>query len=161
MQKSKARVALVGAALITLGVIGAGAVIAAPAQRATAATTAAAGAAKPAALGPFERIGRQVVHGTVVVQRKDGTFVTLQLDRGAVASIGAGTMTISEAGGRTETVATDADTRVRKAGAKSDLSKLVVGDKVRVVSEVRDSVAVARMILVQRPRPAQLPAPTH
>lgn len=159
MRKSTARVTLVGAALLTLGVIGAGAVTAAPAQpRSSAAFSA---AAEKAALGPFERIGRRVVHGTVVVQRKDGTFVTLQLDRGTIASVGAGTIVISEPGGRTETVTTNSDTRVRKDGAKSDLTRLTVGDKVSVVSEVQGSAAVARMILVPRLRPAQLPAPTN
>jgi hypothetical protein len=160
MRKSTARVALVGAALITLGVIGAGAVAAAPAQPQTG-TGAVAAAGKAAALGPFERIGRRVVHGTVVVQKKDGTFVTLQLDRGTIASVGSGTITISEPGGRTETVTTNADTRVRKGGAKSDLSKLAVGDTVSVVSEVQGSSAVAQMVLVPRPRPTQLPAPTN
>jgi len=157
MRKSTARVALVGAALLTLGAIGAGGVTAAPAQAPAASGTAAA----PAALGPFERIGRHVVHGTVVVEKKDGTFVTLQLDRGTIASVGSGALTISEPGGRTETVTTNADTRVRKGGARSDLSKLAVGDKVSVVSEVQGSTAVAQMILVPRPRPTQLPAPTN
>jgi hypothetical protein len=159
MRKSTARVALVGAALLTLGAIGSGAVIAAPAKAPAAAGTAAAAA--PAALGPFERIGRRVVHGTVVVQKKDGTFVTLQLDRGTIASVGSGALTISEPGGRTETVTTNADTRIRKGGAKSDLSKLAVGDRVSVVSEVQGSTAVAQMIIVPRARPTQLPAPTN
>ena len=160
MRKSTARVALVGAALITLGVIGAGAVAAAPAQPQTG-TGAGAAAGKAAALGPFERIGRRVVHGTVVVQKKDGTFVTLQLDRGTIASIGAGTVTIAEPGGRTETVTTNSATRVRKDAAKSDVSKLAVGDRVAVVSEVQGSGAVARMIMVPRPRPTTFPAPTN
>jgi hypothetical protein len=159
MRHPTARVALVGAALLTLVVIGAGAAVAAPAP-----APAAAGAAATApnsALGPFDRIGRAVVHGTVVVQKKDGTLVTMQLDRGTIAAIGGGTITISEAGGRTETVTTNADTRVRKDGAKSDLSRLAVGDKVSVVSEVQGSTPVAKTILVPRPRPTQLPAPTN
>ena len=159
MRKSTARVALVGAALLTLGVIGAGAVTAAPAK--PQARMAAAAAAKPAALGPFARIGRHVVHGTVVVEKKDGTFVTLQLDRGTIASVGGGTLTISEAGGRSETVTTDARTRFRKDGAKSDLAGLAIGDKVAVVSEVQGSTAVAQLVLVPRPRPAKTAAPTN
>ena len=154
MRKSTMRVALVGAALLTLGVMGAGSVAAAP-------STAAAAPAKAAAVGPFDRIGRHVVHGTVVVQKKDGTFVTLQLDRGTIASIGAGTVTIAEPGGRTETVTTNSATRVRKDAAKSDVSKLAVGDRVAVVSEVQGSGAVARMIMVPRPRPTTFPAPTN
>ena len=154
MRKSTARAALVGAALLSLGVVGAGAVTAAPVQP-QARTGIAAAAAAADALGPFERIGRHVVHGTVVVQKKDGTFVTMQLDRGTIASIGSGMVTVSEPGGRTETVATNAQTRVRKDGVKSDLSKLAVGDRVGVVSEVQGSTAVAQLIVVPRPRPAR------
>lgn len=157
MRKSTSRVALVSSALLALGVMSAGVVSAAPAQPGSAQASA---PAKPGP-GPFDKIMRHVVHGTVVVEKKDGTFVTLQFDRGTIASIGAGTLTISEAGGRTETVATNADTRVRKNGVKSDLSRLAVGDKVAVVSELRGSTPVAKMILVPRPRPTQLPAPTN
>jgi len=157
MRKPTARIAVVGAALLVLGVMGAGAVTAAPGQAPGAAPTGAApsAAANPALVGPFARIGRQVVHGTVVIAKKDGTLVTLQLDRGAIASVGSGTITISEAGGRTETVTTDVTTRVRRAGAKSDLAALAVGDRVAVVSEVQGSTAVARMIVVPKPLPAR------
>ena len=157
MRKSTARVALVGAALLVLGVMGAGAVSAAPGQAPAAAPSA---SAKPAG-GPFDKVLRRMVHATVVVRNADGTVATYQLDRGTIASVGSGTITISEAGGGTATVSTDAATRVRKAGAKSDLSSLAAGDQVSVVSEVQGSTAMAKAIVVPKPLAARLPAPTN
>ncbi len=149
MHRHGGRFALVVAALLTLGIVGAGTVLAAqPAP-----------AAKSAKAGALEKIARHIIHGTVVVQRADGTLRTLQIDRGTIASVGGSTITIAEPGGD-QTVGTDARTRVRRNGVKSDLSKLVVGDKVRVISEVTGGSAVADLIVVPRPRPTPLPART-
>jgi hypothetical protein len=141
---------LVVAALLTLGIVGAGTVLAA--QPAPA-------AAKAARAGALEKIARHIIHGTVVVQRADGTLQTLQIDRGTIASVGGSTITIAEPGGD-QTVGTDAQTRVRRNGVKSDLTKLVVGDKALVISEVTGGSAVADLIVVPRPRPTPFPART-
>jgi hypothetical protein len=147
MARKTGRLALVGAALLTLGILGSGTAMAA------------SPAAARAAAGPLEKITRHIVHGTVVVQKRDGTLQTLQIDRGTIASISGGSITISEPGG-SQVVGTDAQTRVRKGGAKSSVAQLAVGDRVAVVSEVRGGTAVARLVLVPRPRPATLPAQT-
>lgn len=150
MHRHGGRIALVVAALLTLGIVGAG--------------TAAAGHPAPAAVkavkaGALEKLARHIVHGTVVVRRADGTLHTMQIDRGTIAAVGGGTITIAEPIGN-QTVGTDAKTRVRKNGAKSDLSRLAVGDKVLVISEVTGGSAVADLIVVPRPRPTPLPAQT-
>jgi hypothetical protein len=150
MHRHGGRFALVVAALLTLGIVGAGTVLAA--QPAPA-------AAKAAKAGALEKIARHIIHGTVVVQRADGTLQTLQIDRGTIASVGGSTITISEPGGD-QTVGTDAQTRVRRNGVKGDLTKLVVGDKVLVISGVTGGSAVADLIVVPRPRPTPLPAQT-
>ncbi len=145
MSRKTGKLALAGAALLALGILGSG--------------TAAAAQPARAAAGPLEKITRHIVHGTVVVQKKDGTLQTLQIDRGTIASISGATITISEPGG-SQVVTTDAQTRVRKNGAKSDVSKLAVGDRVAVVSALDSGTAVAQLIIVPRPVPAKLPAQT-
>jgi hypothetical protein len=155
MRIAKWRIALVGAALVALGVAGAGMVVAAPSVPAAGPS---ADAARQAPDG-MRRLARDrhIVHGVVTVEKKDGTLVTIQLDRGIVASVGGGSLTISEKGGRTEAVTTSTDTRVRKGGAKSDLSKLAVGDTVVVTSELSGSTPVAKLIVVPRPLPKAQP----
>jgi len=155
MRIAKWRIALVGAALVALGVAGAGMVVAAPPVPA-AGPSADAAQQTPDGVRRLAR-DRHIVHGVVTVEKKDGTLVTIQLDRGTVASVGGGSLTISEKGGRTETVTTNTDTRVRKDGAKSDLSKLAVGDTVVVTSELSGSTPVAKLIVVPRPLPKAQP----
>lgn len=155
MRIAKWRIALVGAALVALGVAGAGMVVAAPSVPAAGPSADAAQQA-PDGMRRLAR-DRHIVHAVVTVEKKDGTLVTIQLDRGTVASVGGGSLTISEKGGRTETVTTNTDTRVRKDGAKSDLSKLAVGDTVVVTSELSGSTPVAKLIVVPRPLPKAQP----
>ena len=153
MRRKAGRLALLGTALLMLGVVGAGSVMAA--SPAPTAPTAAA-AVKKAAAGPLVRMVRHVVHGTFIVQKPDGTLQTIQVDRGTIASISGATITISEPSGN-QTVATNAQTRVRKDGAKADVSRLAIGDKVLVISTVENGTPVADYILVPRPRPATPP----
>ena len=149
MHRHGGRIALLAAALLTLGIVGSGTVMAAQ--------PAPAKVAKAVKAGAVERLARHIVHGTVVIQRADGTLQTLQIDRGTIATVGGGTITIAEPGG-SQTVATDAQTRVRKNGAKSSMSALVVGDKVLVISDLATGSPVADLVIVPRPRPTPLPA---
>ena len=149
MHRHGGRIALLAAALLTLGIVGAGTVMAAQ--------PAPAKVAKAVKAGAVERLARHIVHGTVVIQRADGTLQTLQIDRGTIATVDGGTITIAEPGG-SQTVATDAQTRVRKNGAKSSVSALVVGDKVLVISDLATGSPVADLVIVPRPRPTPLPA---
>jgi hypothetical protein len=149
MHRHGGRIALLAAALLTLGIVGSGTVMAAQ--------PAPAKVAKAVKAGAVERLARHIVHGTVVIQRADGTLQTLQIDRGTIATVGGGTITIAEPGG-SQTVATDAQTRVRKNGAKSSVSALVVGDKVLVISDLATGSPVADLVIVPRPRPTPLPA---
>jgi hypothetical protein len=149
MHRHGGRIALVAAALLTLAIVGAGTVMAAQ--------PAPAKVAKAAKAGAVERLARHIVHGTVVIQRADGTLQTLQIDRGTIAAVGGGTITVAEPGG-SQTVATDAQTRVRKNGAKSSVTALAVGDRVVVISDLTTGSPVADLVVVPRPRPTTLPA---
>ncbi len=105
--------------------------------------------------------GRAFVHAVVTLQRPAG-LVTFQVDQGTLATIASGSLTIGEAGGRSETVATSAQTRVRKDAQKSALTNLAAGDHVIVVSRFDASgKPVALLVIVPRPAgsgPAASPA---
>jgi Domain of unknown function (DUF5666) len=93
------------------------------------------------------RIGRNVVHGVVTVQDKDGNLITIQVDHGTIASIGSGSITIDEAGGSSVTVTTDSNTLVRIDGQKASLDDLKSGDQVYVQSRLDNGTALAKHIL--------------
>lgn len=157
------RLALTGAAIVILAAVGVG-LVAASSTTPGAATggLANAPAASPAPgadtarhpglrklLGRFGPAARRFVDGTLNYVGKDGTVVTIQLDHGTVASIGSGSMTIDEAGGRQVTVSTDGNTVVRLGGGAGlgKLSDLQVGDEVFVQSRVDGSSTLAKHIL--------------
>lgn len=172
------RHALIVSALVVLSAIGGGLVQAASASPAPAAaasanaaktTTAAAAPTEPGAeLPPFlgerlralrDRLGdggvgrlrKHLVHGTVTVLNREGKLITLQLDHGTVSAIADGSITIAEAGGSSVTVATTAETRVRKDRKPASLAGLAVGDEVVVHSVVDAGSATARGIVVPAP----------
>jgi hypothetical protein len=94
------------------------------------------------------KAGKHLVHAEVTVTDKDGDLVHLQLDHGTVASIGGGSLTITEAGGGTETVSTSDLTIVRVGRQKGDLGDVTVGAEVFVQSRVVGSTVLAKRILV-------------
>src|SRR5512146_2516550 len=154
------RLALTGGAVIVLAVAGIGFAAASSAPSAPAADVAAAGpTAGPDAAGPLAglrdrlgagrllRIGRQLVHADVTVNR-NGQLVNVQLDHGTVQSIGGGKLTIAEAGGTTVTISTDDATKVHLGRTAGKLGDVKVGAEVFVRSIVDGGNAVAKGILV-------------
>jgi hypothetical protein len=156
------RLLLTGGAITILALAGIGFVAAAnspvaPAADAVAADPTGAPAAAPGErLGPraglagprLLRAGRHLVHAEVTVTDRDGKLVNLHFDHGTVQSIGDGKITISEAGGGTETVSTDDATIVRIGRAKGGLGDLKVGAEVFVQSRVDGSTVLAKRIVV-------------
>lgn len=168
------RLAIVAGALIVLSAIGGSLVQAASAPSASTASTgvvspaatvpAAIGSDLPLLLGErlralrdrfgdggLGRLRKHLVHGTVTVLARDGKLVTIQLDHGTISSLGDGSITIAEAGGSSVTVATTAETRVRKDRQPASLAALAVGDEVVVASVVDGGSATARGIVVPPP----------
>ncbi|MBI3751374.1 MAG: hypothetical protein HY263_06925 [Chloroflexi bacterium] len=157
------RLALTGAAIVILAAVGVGLVAASSnGPAAPASDPAAAPAASPAVGGDAARhpglrklLGRvgpaakHFVNGTLNYVDKDGAIVTIQLDHGTIASIGSGSITISEAGGRQVTVSTDTDTVVRLGGGAGlgKLSDLKAGDEVFVQSRIDGGSTLAKHIL--------------
>lgn len=161
------RLALTGGAIVILVAVGVGLVAASTsAPAAPVAPAAAAPSGSPGPGGPAgflrQRLGthlgrlagerllaRHLVHATVTVTDKDGKLVTVQLDHGTLASIGSGSLSISEAGGSTVSVATDADTVVRLGGGagKGTLGDLRVGDEIFVQSRIDGGATLAKHVL--------------
>lgn len=152
------RFALTGGALIVLSIVGFGLVQASsPAARpvavASAPQAAAAVVANPDVDGLLAdariRAGRYLVHGIVTIDSPAEGLITIQLDGGSISAVDADSITISEKGGGSVTVAITADTRVRIEGKRAKASDLKVGQTVRVVSRVgADGSATARRIVV-------------
>lgn len=151
------RIALTGAALAVLTVVGIGLAQAAPPTASVAApSTAAAEAVAPAASGaPSDearlRPFRRLVHGTITFDHPDEGLITVQLDGGTISAVDADSITIAEAGGASVTVAIDDETRVRIARKRSAVTDLKAGQTVRVVSRVADGGTVTAKRIVVLP----------
>ena len=168
------RLALVASALVVLGALGAGLVLAAD-------PVASPAAPEAIGLGAFldpgpvpgdtaaiaaERLGpraghflhrlQRLVHAEATVDLPDKGIVTFAVDHGTISAIGGGTVSVKEKDGRTATLKTTDETRVRKGGEPAKLTDLKVGDEVVVMSRLEDGSFVAYRIGVP---PAQ-PAPT-
>jgi Domain of unknown function (DUF5666) len=165
------RVALTGAAIVILLLVGVGLVaasvagpaastqgnVAAPAATGAPSTTDRTGLRERIAGILGRRVGRAAQHfvdGTLTFTDKDGNLVTIQLDHGTIASIGSDSITIAEASGRQVTVSTDATTVVRLGGGAGigKLSDLKVGDQVFVQSRLDGSTTLAKHILRVPPK---------
>jgi hypothetical protein len=154
------RLALTGGAIVILLLAGLGLAFAStapttPAANVTSAASTAAPNSGPAAgargkarIARLLKIGRRLVHADVTVVGKDGQLVHIQRDHGTVQSIGDGTLTISEAGGGTETVSTDDATKVFVGLSAGKLADVKVGAEVFVRSLVDGGTTLAKRIIV-------------
>jgi hypothetical protein len=116
----------------------------------TAALPAVAGRnAAPGVLGRL-RIGRRLVHGTIVVDLPKTGLTTVQVDHGTISTVGATSLTISEAGGTSATVTLGDKTRVRRTGAKAAIADLKTGDEVFVMSKVEAGGTIAYLVIVPK-----------
>jgi hypothetical protein len=107
-----------------------------------------------AALGAkLLRIGRHLVHLEATVTDRDGKLVVLWLDHGTVQAASSGSLTLSETGGGTETIETDAQTIVRVGREDGTLSDVTAGDEVFVQSRVDGGRTLAKRILIIPTKP--------
>jgi len=155
------RLALTGGAIVVLVLAGLGLAAASNGPATPAANIAAAApTAGPSTNGPAAngknrvnglralRLGRHLVHATVTVTDKDGNLVNLQFDHGTVQSIVNGTLTISEAGGGTQTVSTDDATKIFLGRTAGKLADVKVGAEIFVRSRIDGGTTLAKRILV-------------
>jgi len=102
-----------------------------------------------AALGArLLRLGRHIVHVEATVTDRDGKLITIWLDHGTVQSVGSGSVTISETGGGSQTLKTDAATIVHLGKADATLADVTAGDEVIIKSRVDGGGALAKRILI-------------
>jgi hypothetical protein len=111
--------------------------------------------AAPAAANPRGQLRRlaawrRLVHATVVVDLRQGGLTTVQLDHGTISAVGATTLTISETGGGSMTVALDAESHVRRNGAKASIADLKTADEVFVLSKVEAAGTTAYLVVVPK-----------
>jgi hypothetical protein len=111
--------------------------------------------AAPDAAGPRGQLRhlaawRRLVHATVVVDLKQGGLTTVQIDHGTISAVGATTLTISEAGGGSVTVALGDESHVRRNGAKAAVADLKTADEVFVMSKVEAGGTTAYLVVVPR-----------
>jgi hypothetical protein len=113
-------------------------------------TTAARDAAGPR--GQLRRLAawRRLVHATVVVDLKQGGLTTIQLDHGTISAVGATTLTISETGGGSVTVALGDESHVRRNGARAAIADLKKADEVFVLSKVEAGGTTAYLVVVPK-----------
>ena len=166
------RLALTGAAIVILAIAGIGAASAGSAtvsnvtdNVADAATSNAEDQALDAAIdaapavardgatgqhtGPLGRWAlKHLVHAVVTVEGEDGDLYTIQLDRGTVTVVDADSLTVSEAGGSSVTVALNSETRVREGRERSNLDAVDVGDEVFVQSRIDGGTLAKRIVII-------------
>jgi len=80
--------------------------------------------------------------------------VTFAVDHGTISAIGGGTISVKEKDGRTVTLKTTDETRVRKDREPATLTDLKVGDEVVVMSRLESGSFVAYRIGVPPAQPA-------
>jgi hypothetical protein len=126
----------------------------------TASDTTAATSGTPARANRL-RIARQLathsVHGEVVLTTKQG-MQNVDFQRGAVASAGDASVTVTDASGTSETWTIDANTRVRERGQgaatpqgsapNANSPQLSSGENVVVVGTKADGTLTARVVLI-------------
>lgn len=103
------------------------------------------------------RIGRHLVHVEATVTDRDGNLIVIWLDHGTVSAVGNGSVTVSEAGGGSESMSTDEATIVRLGRGDGTLDDVTVGDEVFVQSRVEDGAAVAKRIVIIPARATEAP----
>jgi hypothetical protein len=115
-------------------------------------------AAQPAAAGREKagpglrrlRLGRHLVHATIVLDLPEKGLTTIQVDHGTISTVGATSIAIAETGGTSVTVSVSDETRVRRNGAKAKVTDLKNGDEVFVMSKVESGGTLAYLVVVPK-----------
>ncbi|MCW2943930.1 MAG: hypothetical protein JWR24_647 [Actinoallomurus sp.] len=160
--------ALGGVSALAIGVVGTGVYLAVPASAGASngtATTASTQHAKQNGKQNGKHLLRGIgVHGQATVRTKKG-FAQVSWQRGLLTGKSGGTLTVRSLDGTTWQWTTDAKTRVRKDGQKSDLGTLAVHDFVFVAgADGANGSRTAKRVIVPKKVPAnatQSPAPAH
>lgn len=91
---------------------------------------------------------RNVLHGEAVVQKKDGTVVTVVVQRGEVTAISADSVTVKSADGFTQTWKFHTELRVVEKRATIQPSEVKVGAQIALAGPKEGDQAMARLIVI-------------
>ena len=83
-----------------------------------------------------------VVHADLTVSYRDGSTKAFQFDRGRIASIGGGSVTIERRDGKTVTLDVDSSTIVRDNGETEELDVLAAGERAMFFSQAGKVVLI-------------------
>jgi len=90
---------------------------------------------------------RELLHGERVVKDKDGTIITVDVQRGAVTAVSASSMTVRSSDGTTWTWTLNSNTKVRGADLKKEAtSDIKVGNTVAVAGQRTGDTRTARAV---------------
>jgi hypothetical protein len=93
---------------------------------------------------------RHLVHATVVVDLDKVGLTTIQLDHGTISAVSTSSLTISETGGGSVTIALGSETRVRRDAARAAAADLETADEVFVMSKVEPGGSTAYLVVVPK-----------
>lgn len=96
------------------------------------------------------RLGRHLVHATIVLDLPEKGLTTIQVDHGTISATSATSLTVAEAGSTSATVTLSDETRVRRNGEKAAIADLKAGDEVFVMSKVESGGTTAYLVLVPK-----------
>ncbi|GII04724.1 hypothetical protein [Planobispora takensis] len=92
------------------------------------------------------------IHGQATVRDKNQVFINYTWQRGVITAKADGRLTVKSKDGLYRNWNLDPTTRIRRLGARADLSKLVVGDGVFVIGVPTSTDPTAAAVFVPRNR---------
>jgi hypothetical protein len=90
------------------------------------------------------------VHGDTTVRERGGGFTAYAWQRGAITAASANSLTVKSADGVSWTWTVNADTKIRKNGAKAASSGLATGDNVFVLGRPDGDARTAQGVVVPK-----------
>lgn len=97
----------------------------------------------------------RMLHGSMTIEKKDGTFETYVSQSGKVTAVSATSITVKSDDNFTGTYAIDDSTHIVKNGAKGAASDVATGDTVMVRGEDEDDAVTADVIFDGKPPAGQ------
>lgn len=98
--------------------------------------------------GLLGRLGKRALHGEFVAEGKDGTYVTVDGQRGAVTQVSSTRITVKSADGFTATYVVTAGTKVRIDGNPGKIGDVKVGDVALVLATKAGDAKTAKGVVV-------------
>lgn len=106
--------------------------------------------------GHRDGLGR-ALHGEATVKGKDGTFKTVDAQRGVVTAVSPSSISLKSADGYVGTYVVSSATKVHKGRTASTIGDVKVGDTAAVIADKANGVVTARSIAERDPNAPKQP----